>query len=577
MRPPGVAAALTPHRILLIEDNPGDARLVELMLREDAGQAFEVIHVDCLGNAWTRLAEIESGCVLVDLSLPDADGLEAVERLRAVAPELPIIVLTGRDDLALAVEALQIGAQDYLIKGRVDGQLLNRALRYAVERKRSEMALIHQALHDPLTGLPNRALFVDRLEQALVRHGRRPGLTGVLFLDLDRFKVVNDSLGHAAGDRVLIGIAERLRTLLRPCDTVARFGGDEFTVLCIDMVGEDEAFSIAERIQQALEAPFDLDGAGVVLTASIGIALASGDREAATTVIRNADAAMYRAKERGRAGWLLYDDAIHQRAVLRLETEVALRRSLEHGDFRLLYQPMVDAERDELAGFEALVRWQHPTRGLIGPSEFIGLAEETGLIEQLGAWVLTEACSQAQRWRDEHGPERSLLMSVNVSAHQLAGDAITTLVEEALRASGLPAEALCLEITESALIRDEEVTLRALQALHAIGVRLAVDDFGTGYTTLVNLKRFPIDLIKVDQSFVAGLGHDRGDAAITMAVIRLARALGVLTVAEGVESREQLELLRTMGCDLIQGFHIGEPRPADAAMSAWRVGVEVGP
>ncbi|HET9050133.1 MAG TPA: EAL domain-containing protein [Candidatus Dormibacteraeota bacterium] len=559
-----------PRRVLLIEDSPGDARLVRLMLDEADGQRFEVVHVDSLAGAWDCLGHEGASCVLVDLSLPDADGLEAVERLRAVAPELPIIVLTGRNDLGLAVAALQIGAQDYLIKGRVDGQLLTRALRYAIERKHSEMELIHQALHDPLTGLPNRALFVDRLEQALVRNSRRPAMTAVLFVDLDRFKVVNDSLGHAAGDRVLVGLAERLISLLRPSDTVARFGGDEFTVLCADMQSETEAFAIAERIQQALTAPFDLDGAGVVLTASIGIAMTSGDAEAATTLIRNADAAMYRAKERGRAGWLLFDDAIHRRAVQRLQTEVSLRASLETGDFRLYYQPMVDADRDGLAGFEALARWRHPSRGLLMPSEFIPLAEETGLIEPLGAWVLREACAQAQRWRVRGEADRSLLMSVNVSARQLTSDAITDVVRCALAESGLPPDCLCVEITESALIRDVDITLAALEALHETGVRIAVDDFGTGYTTLRNLKRFPIDLIKIDRSFVSGLGHDRGDRAITMAVIRLAHALGVRTVAEGVESGEQLELLRTMGCDVMQGFYIGTPRPAEAAMAAWR-------
>ena len=568
------ASAPTARPILLIEDNPGDARLVRLMLEESADGLFELQHVDRLEAAWEHLPRAR--CVLVDLSLPDADGLEAVERLQSLAPELPIIVLTGRDDLVLAVEALQKGAQDYLIKGRVDGQLLTRALRYAIERKHAEIALAHQALHDPLTGLPNRALFVDRLEQALARNARLPALVAVLFVDLDRFKVVNDSLGHAAGDRVLMALSERLRAVLRPSDTVARFGGDEFTVLCTDLVGEEELFVIAERITEALVAPFDLGGAAVVLTASIGIALTGRDHQDAHTLIRNADAAMYRAKERGNARWLLFDEAIHRRAVQRLETEVALRHSLEAGDFRVHYQPIVDAERAELAGFEALVRWEHPTQGLVAPSGFIALAEETGLIEQLGSWVLTEACLQARRWIECGAIGRSSLMSVNVSPRQLVNPSICDLVAAALQAGGLRPQDLCLEITESALIEDIDTTMAALEALHGLGVRLAVDDFGTGYTTLKNLKRFPIDIIKVDASFIAGLGRDRGDAAITMAVIRLAHALGMVTIAEGVETQEQLELLRTLGCDLVQGFHVGAPLAAEAAAARWRPLAEVG-
>jgi EAL domain-containing protein (putative c-di-GMP-specific phosphodiesterase class I) len=356
---------------------------------------------------------------------------------------------------------------------------------------------------------------------------------------------------------------------------VAPFSFNEFTVLCTDLDGEKEAFTIAERISAALAVPYEIEGAAMVLTASIGIALANGDSPTAQTIIRNADAAMYRAKEQGRARWLLFDEAIHRRAVQRLETEVELRRSLDEGDFRLHYQPVVHADGD-LVGFEALVRWKHPTRGLVAPAGFIPLAEETGLVDRLGGWVLDEACRQARRWLDVAETPRPLLMSVNVSARQLRSMSVATQVLDALRSCALSPQDLCLEITESALIEDVDTTVEALEALHSIGVRLAVDDFGTGYTTLKNLKRFPIDIIKVDAGFVAGIGRDRGDAAITMAVIRLAHALGMTTVAEGVETEEQLELLRTLGCDMVQGYHLGPPVPASDALVRWGTPVGVG-
>lgn len=555
-----VAVLRDTQRILLIEDNPGDARLVRLMLDEGGEGEFSISHVGRLADAWAPIRANAVDCALVDLTLPDADGLEGIDELTEQAPDLPIIVLTGRDDLDLAIAALHRGAQDYLLKGRVDSGLLSRAVRYAVERKHAEVALAHQAMHDALTDLPNRALFLDRLSQALAGTRRRASLLAVLFIDIDRFKVVNDSLGHVEGDRAVVTLAQRIARVLRPGDTVARFGGDEFTVLCCELSDASECVTISQRLLEVIREPIELSGAQVVLTASIGIALSDDATAVPETLIRNADAAMYRAKEGGRARWLLFDHEIHRRAVERLETEVELRRAMSEGAFMLDFQPIVERDGMRLAGYEALVRWRHPTRGIVAPDLFVPLAEETGLIDEIGLWVLREACSEAARWEGAPGAPAPFV-SVNVSGRQLTGDTLLRAVTTVLDETGLAPGRLWLEITESALFHDVESTVIALTSLRDLGIKLAVDDFGTGYTTLGNLKRFPVDVIKVDRSFVCDLGHSNHDAAIVTAIVTLAHELGLVVTAEGVETEEQLRLLGQLGCDFLQGFHIGRPGP----------------
>jgi len=402
-------------RVLLVEDNPGDAVLVRVMLRSALNDGFEFAHAELLSEACEQLERDGAACVLLDLSLPDAQDLEAVTRIQAAAPDVPIVVLTDLDDERLALNAVQEGAQDYLIKGRVDDVLISRSIRYAIERKRAEVQLAHQALHDPLTGLPNRTLFLDRLELALARGQRRPSAVAVLFLDLDRFKVINDSLGHDTGDRLLVDVAARLQAVLRPGDTVARFGGDEFTILCDDIDGERDAIIIAERVGEAVAAPFVLDDTEAFLTASLGIAMASGRDARPEALIRDADAAMYRAKERGKSRYEMFDEVMRKRAIERLNTENSLHRAIERSELRVHYQPMVDLDTGLVVAVEALARWEHPDRGLMLPAEFIPLAEETGQVVELGAWVLREACMQHRRWMREHENGGPLRLSVNLA------------------------------------------------------------------------------------------------------------------------------------------------------------------
>ncbi len=430
------------------------------------------------------------------------------------------------------------------------------------EQVAAQQRLAHLAMHDPLTGLPNRALFMDRLQMALQRLRRR-GRAAVFFLDIDRFKLVNDSLGHEAGDRLLVVVAERLSAAVRPSDTIARFGADVFVVLCDDVTDPDDATHIAHRVSDALRGPIPFEDGEIYLTASIGIAMADGV-DHADTLLGQADAALHEAKARGRARHQMFDEGLRGVALNRLETENGLRRALDRGEFRVFYQPVVDLSQGAVKGMEALIRWEHPERGLVPPLDFIPLAEETGLIVPIGEWVLAQACEQARRWRED-GADPSFFVSVNLSGRQLSSPDLHEAVADALRGTAADPATVRLEITESVLMQDAEAAGEVLAGLKALGVGLSIDDFGTGYSSLAYLKRFPVDSLKVDRSFVDGLGRDPEDAAIVTAIVSLAKALKLDTIAEGVETAGQLAEIRSLGCDLAQGYYWSPPRPAAEA------------
>ncbi len=427
----------------------------------------------------------------------------------------------------------------------------------AIGRHRTMEQLAYQAIHDPLTGAANRTLVCDRLGHALDRLKRQRSSVAVLFLDLDRFKALNDSYGHDAGDTVLIELTRRLQGAVRPSDTVARLGGDEFVVLCEDVIGELEVVGIADRISHAVAAPFMVDGKEVSLTASIGIAFPRGE-ESPQSLLEQADAAMYQAKERGKARYQLFDTAMHERALRRLQTEEALRGALQEGELKVMYQPLVALEGGEVVAVEALLRWDHPERGVLGPGEFLDVAEDSGLIVPIGAWVIEEACRQAAEWGNGGDGTGKLKVHVNVSGRQLGLRELPELVRSALVGSGVDPSALCLEITETVLMHDAPAALRVLQALKSLGVRLSIDDFGTGYSSLTYVDSFPVDELKIDRSFVAKVG-EKEEPPIVLAVVSLAHALELDVVAEGVERAEQADQLRQMGCDIGQGYYWSGP------------------
>jgi diguanylate cyclase (GGDEF)-like protein/PAS domain S-box-containing protein len=443
------------------------------------------------------------------------------------------------------------GDLDYL-------QAIANVLADALERQAVEDGIRHRALHDPLTGLPNRVLFLDRLEHALARLERRGSMAAILFLDLDRFKLINDSLGHHVGDELLVATAPRIRQAVRASDTVARFGGDEFGVLVEDIRDERAAIEMAERVAAVFTKPFPLAGSEHFVTTSIGIALARGG-EPPDELIRDADAAMYRAKERGSARYEVFDEAMRDRALARLRVEGDLRRAIERSELRLDYQPIVSLQTSAIVGVEALVRWDHPERGAVEPGEFIPVAEEAGLIEPIGRWVLERACRDTVRWHRLRPDAAPLGVSVNLSGVQFAKRTLPETVAGVLRATGLDPASLSLEITESVILRDVEAVTEALHGLKTLGLRLALDDFGTGYSSLAYLTRLPIDGLKVDRSFVDGLGTEERDTAVTEAVIAMSRALSLDVVGEGVETAAQAAELRRLGCERAQGFYFSRP------------------
>ena len=436
----------------------------------------------------------------------------------------------------------------------------------AIERSAFEDRLAHQAHHDPLTALPNRALFGELLEHALRRTQRSGSALAVLFLDLDRFKVVNDSLGHDAGDELLAALALRLSAALRPGDIVARFGGDEFTVLCEDLAptsADRQAIGVAERLLDALHEPFLVEGEEQFVSASIGIAIGVTGLERPEALVRDADAAMYRAKDRGKGRVEIFDEDMRERARERHEVENALHRAVARGEFRVFFQPVISLDDGVCIGVEALVRWQHPERGLLQPTDFLAQAEETGLVIAIGGIVLEEACRRGVAWRRSIPDPSRFRLSVNLSGRQLVHADVADLVARILDSTGLDADALCIEITETVLMEDVDAGIRAVKALKALGVRASIDDFGTGYSALGYLRQFPVDEVKIDRSFVERLGSDPEDAAIVSAVVSLGHALGVTVTGEGVETVAQLEALRSLGVDAAQGFLFAPPQPGD--------------
>jgi diguanylate cyclase (GGDEF)-like protein/PAS domain S-box-containing protein len=530
-----------------------------IMILDDAGliryESPSVAHV--LGyQSGSRIGRSPLELIHPD-DIPSAQGALGLV-LRSVGGEQRIEFRVRHADRSWhVVEAI---TKNLLADEYVNGVVVN--YRDVTERRRLEEQLKHQAFHDSLTGLANRALFTDRVEHALARLGRGPNSLAVLFIDLDDFKTVNDSLGHAAGDQLLVAVGRRLQVGLRPADTAARLGGDEFGVLLED-VELVTAREIASRILQGLSEPFNVEGKNLSVQGSIGIAIRQGRNQTASELLRDADVAMYSAKERGKGRYELFEAGMQQAAVRRLQLKADLEGALERGQFTLRYQPLVALSSGEIRGVEALVRWEHPVRGMVMPAEFIGLAEESGLIVRLGRWVMNEACRQARAWQEEFPRRRALTMSVNLSVKQLQDPGLVDDVAACLGRSGLDPGLLTLEITESVLMRDTEFTMDALTRLKALGLRIAIDDFGTGYSSLSYLRQFPIDSLKIDRSFVTAIESGGEELALLSSIVALSRTLHLETVAEGVEQPTQAAELQALGSDLAQGYYFAQPLSAE--------------
>jgi predicted signal transduction protein with EAL and GGDEF domain len=569
-------------KILIADDSAISRCLVQKTLERGG---YEVLAVENGRSAAECLSSTDGPrLALLDWVMPELDGLSVCRQIRSLSnhPYIYMILLTSNESKEDMVRGFEAGADDYLTKP-CDPEELKARLRAGQRILRLQDKLIQDARQDPLTRLPNRAFFLDQLAGCVKRAKRLPGyIFAVLFVDIDGFKIVNDSLGHFAGDQLIVQIAERLVSSVRredvvSCsadangevrqsgeDTLARMGGDEFTILLVDIRDASDGIRVAERIQQKLASPFLISGQEVSITASIGIALSATGYSTAEDILRDADTAMYRAKSLGKSRYEICDPAMHARAVSRLKLETDLRRAMDGEEFRVHYQPIVSLRDFRIIGFEALLRWQRPGFGLAMPGEFVPVAEETGLIIISGLWVLREACRQMRAWNLQFPSDRAFTVSVNISGKQFAQPDLVREVDRILRETCLDPHCLKLELTESVTMREVERAARIFGELKSLGVGLSMDDFGTGYSSLSYLRRFPVDTLKIDRSFVSEMEDTSESRAIVQMIMSLGCSLGMEMVAEGVETAEQVSLLRSLGCEYAQGYFFSKPTDQEA-------------
>ena len=547
--------------VLLVEDNLIDAQLIRRLLRRVTANYYRITHVRTLNDAVLSTDEMTPDVILADLNLPDSRGTQTVASLQTSYPDIPLVIVSSWEDEAISLRSVKAGAQDYLVKGHIDGANLHRVIRYAVERKRTELELVRLAHYDQLTSLPNRTLLRERVEHALARAMRSGTGVATLVLDMDRFKEINDMLGHDVGDKLLVEVAQRVRAAVRDQDTVARLGGDEFAVVLEGVSEAKEVLPVIERIIDSLADLTSVRGHEVNSSTSVGIAMYPENGNNLSELLRAADLAMYQAKSSGRGRYQFFADAMQEEAQTRHALEWSLRRGVERGEFQLVYQPQICLRTGGILGVEALLRWMHPARGLLTPYHFINGLEEFGLINEVGEWVIQTACEQVRRWHlMDFEPMR---IGVNVSAQQLEDPMLIDKIRAALSDTGLPPEFLELELTESSLMTDPGQAGALLREIRDVGVRIAIDDFGTGYSSLTYLHDFPLNALKIDRNFVQSVEANERGGPIANMIVGLGKNLGLDVIAEGVETEGQLEYLRRQGCDVAPGYLYARPKSPD--------------